>query len=86
MKRAFVLFCTLIALLIGQSIFIVNHFNELHYVEKKGVPDTIIVPETIEKLLYDTVTIRDTIKEVEYIPQTIPADFDSALDVLGGKE
>ena len=65
--------------------FTANHFYEVHYVEQKAVPDTVIVPETIEKLLYDTVTIRDTVKQIEYIPQTIPADFDSALKELGGE-
>jgi hypothetical protein len=40
---------------------------KVHYVEQKNVPDTIIVPETIEKLLYDTVTIRDTIETSGWI-------------------
>jgi len=67
----FILMC-----LIAESIFVYDHVMDHHYVTHKAIPDTVIVPEIIERKFIDTIVRIDTIQVFAQ------PDFDSALEVL----
>jgi len=74
MKKFYLILILQFLLIAGLVYIMTTHYKEVHYVEQKSVPDTVKV--LAHRYHVDTVsiTIRDTIKEIEYIPKIIPED------------